>query len=205
MLQHKLLVALFFIIMGSDYITLYASNEIVRVQTESLIYCPWRDAYQAVKDENDKKNATEHGYCPFCFQVNSGNDQKYLILRRFKYHFLLMNAYPMTKGHLLVIPYEHVAFPCELTEAARFELMQITTVSVEVVKEILQVKGVNIGYNLGPDSGASIPGHLHVHIVPRYANHPGFYEMAGKATIVSWDMRELYERLKESFQSLELE
>ncbi len=169
-----------------------------------VLYCPWRETYSKQASSVPLEIDTEKK-CAFCAQIEANQDEKYFILRRLNHHIIMLNAFPVSKGHLLIIPYSHVPSISDLSKEARQELIEIITLSVDFLKKALQVEGINVGFNLGKGSGASIPEHLHVHIVPRYSNRDAFYRIIGKILVVSWDMQKFYSTMKHTFNALLLE
>lgn len=156
------------------------------------LYAPWRKSY--VEKVNDLNNSQE--VCPFCEQGSSNEDERYFILERGRYNFVMMNLYPYNAGHLLIIPYAHEASLEDLKEEARTELMALTTQSVVKLKKILGAHGINIGLNLGKASGAGIPAHLHQHVLPRWLGDTNFLPLIAETKQISVDLADIYKTLK---------
>ena len=106
-----------------------------------------------------------------------------------------MNIYPYTKGHLLVIPYQHTARLSDLPPEARLEIMNVVAYLVDHVQNLLECEGFNIGINMGEAAKASVPDHLHIHVMPRYKVDAGFAQLIGGTKVVAWDLADLYEQL----------
>lgn len=167
----------------------------------SIIYAPWRDTtYATVTKGFQKKN--DASSCPFCRQCAALNDAYSLILTRASHHFIIMNAYPYSKGHLLIIPYKHVANLKDLSAQAHSEMMDLCIKAMDILKEKLKPEGFNVGFNFGTIAGASVPHHLHMQIVPRYPGTPSFLDIIGNTTLVTFDMQQLYKELLPAFQRL---
>ena len=112
--------------------------------------------------------------CPFCVAPTL-TDQKALIVARGEHSFALLNLFPYNSGHLLVCPYRHVATYDEATTAEVAEIGLLTQIAMRVLTETSRCDGFNIGMNQGSIAGAAIAGHLHQHVVPRWATDSNFF------------------------------
>lgn len=162
---------------------------------DDAVYAPWRDIY---KKESKKKHTYEQGCIFCCLPHEEGHN---FILARYEHCFVLLNIYPYTKGHLLVIPYQHTANLSDLSEEARTEVFDVVAFCLDGLKEILHCDGFNMGMNIGEAAKASVPDHLHVHIMPRYKVDAGFAHVIGGIKVVAWDLEELYELLLPMFEN----
>ncbi len=155
------------------------------------IYAPWREAYHTafVLNKQEQKG------CPFCVQINAGKDTDYFILKRAQHHVVILNAFPYAEGHLLIVPYDHVDSLEKLTPEARAELMELIVESTAKLKGFLKCDGFNIGWNIGPNSGASVVDHVHLHIIPRNAVGCSFMQTIGKTAVICFNMARLYRQL----------
>ena len=106
--------------------------------------------------------------CIFCEHLARGDDNDAHILYRGEYVFVILNAFPYNTGHLMVAPLRHVGELHELDPAERSALMELTSRSVDIVQDVMTPNGFNVGMNLGTVAGAGVPGHLHIHVVPRW-------------------------------------
>ena len=168
------------------------------------IYCPERDCYsQSIEHDDKNKVVTQKAHeCPFCLEIAAEDDEKYLILRRFKFHVVMLNLYPYTKGHLLIVPYEHMPKLSHFSQEARAELIELASHCTDIVQRVFECPGVNIGFNIGRIAGASIPDHLHMQIVPRRNIDVSFIQVIGKVKVTTYDLREIYALLKPHFDNL---
>jgi len=167
-----------------------------------ILYAPWRDKY--VK-HGIKESSSEKKECVFCAKISveePASDE--FVLKVTKHAFVILNLYPYNGGHLLILPIKHVANIEELSKAARTELMELMSASVVILKTILKTQGVNAGLNLGRASGAGLPEHLHLHVVPRWVGDTSFITTIGQTKNVSVDLQEVYNELKPAFQALKL-
>lgn len=122
--------------------------------------------------------------CIFCDHLSAGDDEKAHVLFRGEGVFVLLNAFPYNTGHLMVAPVRHVGDPSDLEPDERIELQEVTFRAVEVIREAMEPDGFNIGMNLGSAGGAGIPGHLHMHVVPRWTGDTNFMTTIGEAKVL---------------------
>lgn len=165
------------------------------------LYAPWRSDYTE-KEVHHKKNDTDEKECIFCEKFAANQDEQEFILRRFEHCAVMFNRYPYNAGHLLVVPFEHTDCLSKLSEKARSELMNIISNSIEIFKEKARPDGFNIGLNLGPAGNASIPSHLHWHVLPRWQGDTNFMPTLAQTKVVSFDLHKMYEDLKPAFEAL---
>jgi ATP adenylyltransferase len=112
--------------------------------------------------------------CPFCLGPK-GSDEDSLIVHRGEHGFVLLNLFPYNSGHLLVCPYRHIATYDLATAEEVNEIASMTQKAMRILTEVSRAQGFNIGMNQGEVAGAGIAGHLHQHIVPRWANDANFF------------------------------
>ncbi len=108
---------------------------------------------------------------------------------------LLLNRYPYTSGHLLIAPRRHVARLSDLNEAELLDLSRLTNLGIELLERVLNPQGFNVGINLGRAAGAGVPGHLHQHVVPRWAGDTNFMSVVGEVRIVPHALMTMYDQL----------
>lgn len=156
------------------------------------IWAPWRSVYVG---EN-------HGEgCVFCEKLQSNEDEANLVLLRGDRVFVLMNLYPYNNGHLLIMPKRHVADMEDLTGEELSELFLMTQKMVKVLR-VYNPQGFNIGANLGRAAGAGVPGHFHIHVVPRWVGDTNFMPVFGDVRVISESLETTYKKLKESLENL---
>jgi ATP adenylyltransferase len=178
-----------------------ATAELIKEQCgRSFLYAPWRDVYKPAYqiDPNQKKDA-----CAFCGQLalDTRYEREFLILARTQHFAIFMNAYPYGKGHLLIMPNKHVATIGDLSAQERAEFMELTALALEVLQEVLSPDGINVGINQGKAAGASIPGHLHMHVLPRWQIFESSIPVFSDVRVIDCDMPALYEQLRVSFSA----
>jgi ATP adenylyltransferase len=128
-----------------------------------------------------------------------GDDEKVLIVHRASFNFIILNAYPYTSGHVMVVPYEHVDRLHLLPEAAANEMMQLSRRLETVLIETYQPDGMNLGMNIGKAAGAGVAGHIHMHVLPRWVADANFMTVVGETRVLPETLEETYRKLKAKF------
>ncbi|MEE8405384.1 MAG: HIT domain-containing protein, partial [candidate division Zixibacteria bacterium] len=139
--------------------------------------------------------------CLFCKRLKEKDSVKNLIVYRGRKALVILNKFPYNAGHTMNVPIRHVGQIEKLKaeEAAKFfELLQKT---VAIIKKVLKPTSMNLGMNLGKASGAGVPGHLHMHIVPRWTGDTNFMPIIGKTKVVSLPLDPIYKKLRKEFMS----
>ena len=126
----------------------------------------------------------------------SDTDEEHLVVWRGKTTFVLMNLFPYNNGHLLIAPYRKVALYVDLTEEERHELADVVALCQKWLNETLGPEGFNVGMNIGKASGAGIPGHLHMHVVPRWSGDTNFMPTVADVKVVPQSIQDTYARLR---------
>lgn len=127
-----------------------------------------------------------------------------MILHRAKHNIVIMNKYPYNAGHLMVVPRRHKGELDQLTMAESNELFHLARKSVALLKKAMPVDGINIGMNIGPDAGAGIRDHIHIHVVPRFRGDTNFMAVLSNTKIHSISMIDIYDILKPGFRRLRI-
>lgn len=166
----------------------------------SRLYAPWRHDYinKLPKDTVSLKKTAEE--CVFCVQLKANNDDKYFILKRLEHCFIMMNLYPYSVGHAMVLPYEHHGNLTDLTAEVHAEMMQAVAKTTSVMEQVMHAQGFNIGINLGVAGGGGIPSHLHIHVLPRWRGDTNFLETIGQIKVLSGDFEKTFAMLKKGFE-----
>lgn len=128
-------------------------------------------------------------------------DEQSYIVHRGKTVFALMNAFPYTSGHLLVVPYREVAELEDLTQIETAELWSAVTTAVKVIKSVYKPQGMNVGINLGEAAGGSIAQHLHVHVVGRWGGDTNFMVTTANTKILPEALDVSAARVRKSWQA----
>ena len=155
------------------------------------LWTPWRYSYVSTVDKTDG--------CVFCNLLALGDDRRALIVHRAEHNFIILNAFPYTSGHVMVVPYEHVDRLKLLPEAAATEMMFLTRRLEAVLTDLYQPNGLNLGMNIGKAAGAGVAGHIHMHILPRWVADANFMTVIGETRVLPESLEETYKRLKAKF------
>ena len=155
------------------------------------IWSPWRYRYIA---SNDRKNS-----CILCEIAKSDDDVKNLVLYRGKLVFVVLNLFPYTSGHLMIVPFQHTASFAGLDQETAGQLLELAKRAEVSLRDEYHPDGFNIGMNLGKAAGAGIEEHLHLHVVPRWAGDANFVSTIGETRVLPEDLSATYERLKPHF------
>lgn len=149
------------------------------------IWAPWRLEYiESLGDKRDGCFLCEHRDDP-------AGDEKNLVIWRGRRSFAVLNRFPYTGGHSLVAPAEHLADLADLDEATTVEMMAMVRDLQKVLARAIRAEGFNIGINIGRCAGAGLPGHLHVHIVPRWGGDTNFMAVFGDVRVVPTALKNL--------------
>lgn len=127
----------------------------------------------------DKPSSDEAALCPFCRAWSLG-DEDGLVIARGVTAYVLLNLYPYNSGHLMVVPYRHVADFTELSAEETTEISTLTQTAMRVVREVMAAQGFNLGMNQGTVAGAGIAAHLHQHVVPRWGGDSNFLPIVAR-------------------------
>ena len=161
------------------------AGEFPKRELETL-WCPWRVEYF----EREKPNAD------FLSEAaRTSDDAAHLVVTRRKNAFLMMNRYPYTVGHLMVVPYRKTAEISALGENEIVEIWNLVAHAQALLRATVKAQGFNLGLNLGECAGAGIVDHLHVHIVPRWNGDTNFMPILSGTRMLSEGLRGLYEKL----------
>lgn len=158
----------------------------------SSLHAPWRIEYIRSLEKPDSDA------CFLCLAAQAADEQtrrRRLVLWQTEYSVVLINRYPYTNGHLLVAPLAHKADIEELTAEEASDLIRQTAEVVRLLKRAVSAQGFNVGINLGRCAGAGVPGHIHQHIVPRWAGDTNFMSVVGEVRVIPQAMQQLYDEL----------
>ena len=159
------------------------------------LWTPWRLAYVSGGDESKG--------CIFCAALED-DDAAPLILFRGPSCFVILNLFPYNNGHLMVVPNRHVASLADTTAEERVELMDLTRRAEAALTEAYAPHGMNMGINLGKPAGAGVPGHLHMHVVPRWSGDTNFMTVVGQTRVLPEELPATAGKLRPIFQRLSL-
>ncbi len=153
-----------------------------------ILYAPWRDEY--VTQEKIQG-------CVFChISTHPQDDASLHVLYRNEHCFMVMNKYPYTPGHFMIIPHMHTDKLEELPSEVWLSMSKLAQQSVRLLKEGFGANGVNIGMNLGKAAGAGIAEHIHMHLVPRWERDTNFITAVAHTRVYSTDFEKIYKKIK---------
>jgi len=152
------------------------------------VWAPWRMKY--IQETSEKG-------CFFCKGVKQEDGADNLIVKRGKFAFVMLNRYPYTSGHLMVVPYIHEANLENLSIETKTDIMLLITQAIQVLKKEYGAEGFNIGANLGATAGAGVADHLHFHVVPRWHGDTNFMTCVGNARVLPENLIDTQKRIKE--------
>jgi len=155
---------------------------------KDILYAPWRSDYLS---------AGEIKGCVFChISSHPEEDAQLHVLHRDEYCFVVMNKYPYTPGHFMIIPHLHTDMLEELNSEIWLHMSALAQKSVKLLKEAFGAQGVNIGMNLGRAGGAGIAEHIHLHLVPRWERDTNFITSIADTRVYSSDFEKIYRHIK---------
>lgn len=138
--------------------------------------------------------------CLFCKVRESNDDIGNRVLHRGKHNFVIVNAYPYTNGHIMIVCNRHVEHFGDLGPQENMELTELLGRCEKALVAAYCPTGINVGANLGRSAGAGVVGHLHVHLVPRWQGDTNFMTAVGETRVVSEDLAGTFEKLKAYFE-----
>ena len=160
------------------------------------LWTPHRLVY--IKGENKPADDEAGAGCPFCTAPDRP-DEDGLIVARGRLVYAVLNLYPYNSGHLMIVPYRHVADYCDLGEAETNELAAFTQQGMRVLRVVMAPHGFNLGLNQGPVAGAGIAAHLHQHVVPRWGGDTNFMPVIGQTRVLPQLLSDARELLAEAW------
>ncbi len=160
---------------------------------DKMIWAPWRAGFVLGEKEEG---------CVFCNRIKQTTDSiANLIVHRGDQHVVILNKFPYNPGHAMIVPKRHVGLLEELTDDESAEFMALTRTTVRLMKRAYRPQSLNIGMNLGRESGAGIPEHLHMHVVPRWMGDTNFMPVLGETKVMSVPLDYVYDALRKEFEN----
>lgn len=158
---------------------------------QRILWAPWRKKYITTTKKKIQKG------CLFCRlqAAPPKKDAANLLLHRSSHSFLMLNLYPYNNGHLMAVPNRHVDTLESLKDSEKLDLLTQMDRSLAALRKVFHPEGFNIGINLGRSGGAGIPGHVHIHIVPRWNGDTNFMPVIGKTKVISDSLAGTYKTL----------
>lgn len=154
------------------------------------IWSPWRYRYVADASKDDR--------CVFCRALEAHDDKQTLIVHRAEKNFIILNRYPYTSGHVMIVPYAHSADLVATPPEVLTEMMVLAQRVQKALADTYHPEGYNLGMNLGRAAGAGITGHLHLHVLPRWSGDSSFMTVIGETRTEPEELSTTYERLRKA-------
>jgi ATP adenylyltransferase len=155
------------------------------------LWTPWRYQYIIKTGESAE--------CVFCAAGRDPDDHAWFVVHRGARNFVLLNRFPYTSGHIMVVPYEHVATLEDAAEETLLELIRLARRSERCLRSVYHPEGLNLGMNIGRSAGAGIAGHIHLHVLPRWTGDTNFMTTVGETRVLPEDLEVTWKRLRAAF------
>lgn len=155
------------------------------------LWTPWRYAYVSTADQVP--------VCVFCAAAELGDDEKARIVFRGKHCFVILNTFPYTAGHVMVVPYAHLDELRRLAPEAAHEMIELGQRTESVLHELYHPAGVNLGMNIGAAAGAGVAAHIHLHVLPRWVADANFMTVVGETRVLPEALDVTWVRMKKAF------
>jgi ATP adenylyltransferase len=156
------------------------------------LWTPWRYQYVTATGAKDE--------CIFCAAAQASDDKKALVVYRAQRNFLILNRYPYTIGHLMVVPYEHAPNLQGLADETLMELILLARDCEKRLTALYRPDGLNLGMNIGRSAGAGVADHFHLHALPRWTADANFMTAIGETRVLPEDLATTWERLSAAFR-----
>ena len=157
------------------------------------LWSPWRYKYITTAGADDA--------CIFCAFPAENRDPEHFIVHRGRLNFIIVNRFPYTSGHVMVVPYAHAASLVDLPEETAAEMMVLARSAEKHLREIYRPEGLNMGLNIGRCAGAGIAGHVHMHVLPRWTGDANFMSTVGETRVLPEELATTYEKLARAFRT----
>jgi ATP adenylyltransferase len=157
------------------------------------LWTPWRYAYLS--------NPPKIDGCVFC-ELPKLTDEEALIVHRAQHCFIILNAFPYTSGHVMVVPHAHLDRLEKLPSEAAHEMMDLAQKMETTLRAVYKPDGLNVGMNIGAAAGAGVAGHIHMHVLPRWVADANFMSVIGETRILPEDLPTTWKRLRAAFASV---
>lgn len=161
-----------------------------------ILWSPWRNQY-VTSGQTQKPPG-----CVFCYFATSTApefDAEHFILYRGQHNFVLLNLYPYTTAHLMIVPYAHIAELAEIAKPVSDEMMDLAKQAQSIIGQTYHPDGYNVGMNLGSAAGAGVAAHLHLHLLPRWKGDANFMTTVGETRVLPESLSDTYLKLKKYF------
>jgi len=155
------------------------------------IYAPWRSKYFTME---------RSGGCLFCEIQGESEEERALILKKGRHWFVILNLFPYTNGHIMIVAKRHIERLSDITAEEGEELVELLSLCERALHEAYHPEGLNVGANLGASAGAGVVGHLHFHLCPRWTGDTNFMTSLAETRVVSESLEESLKKLAPYFE-----
>jgi ATP adenylyltransferase len=158
-----------------------------------ILWAPWRMEY--IKSPRKFTSS-----CVFCEKLHDNRDRENLLLYRSSHAFVIMNPFPYSNGHLMVLPNDHVPDMSRLSDEVLLDFIKTMHFCLDCLQSSLMPEGFNVGINFGKVAGAGLGEHMHLHIVPRWVGDASFITVIGETRVIPEHVTKTYDMLVDIFQ-----
>ena len=155
------------------------------------LWTPWRYQYVTSSGQADR--------CIFCLAAETTDDRECLVVHRSSDAFVILNRFPYTNGHIMIVPYQHVSSLQDLSEKSLLDMTRLARLAEKHLRDLYRPDGLNLGINLGKSAGAGIAEHLHLHALPRWTGDTNFMTVVGETRVMPEDLEVTWEKLRAAF------
>ena len=156
------------------------------------LWTPWRYAYVTTVEKDS--------ICIFCELPKTGDDAKAHIVHRAQHCYIVLNNYPYTSGHVMIVPFAHLDELQKLPEVTAQEMMVLSQKTESALRRIYSPDGINLGMNIGRAAGAGVAAHVHMHMLPRWVGDTNFMTVTGESRVLPEALQETYGRIKAAIE-----
>jgi ATP adenylyltransferase len=154
------------------------------------LWTPWRYSYIT-----NAAKSSERGACIFC-ELPKLPDRDANIVYRGQHCFIILNSFPYTSGHVMIVPFAHLDELSKLPEATAHEMMGLSQEMERVLRQAYSPDGINLGMNIGRAAGAGVAGHVHMHVLPRWVGDTNFMTVTAETRVLPESLEQTYERIR---------
>lgn len=165
------------------------------------LWTPWR--YQYITQHANQPGSRAE--CVFCAAAASSNDRESLIVHRAERNFIIINRFPYTSGHVMVVPYLHAPSLESFDDETLVETILLARQCEQKLRALYHPEGLNVGINIGTSAGAGVADHLHMHVLPRWTGDSNFMTVVAETRVLPEDLATTWERLHAAFQPAALQ
>ena len=164
------------------------------------IFTPWRYAYITTADRTPGCIFCDRASSP---EANREHDERNLVLHRGRYCFVIVNTFPYTSGHVMVVPYAHLDRLDLLPAEAATEMIELAKRVESALRELYHPDGINLGMNIGKAAGAGVAGHIHMHLLPRWVADANFMSVIGETRVLPEELEVTARRIRQALLAQE--